>query len=68
MRLADDSAHTFKSAVRAAHILGTVEQSGDGARLAELGAALGLSKATALRTLETLVAERILQKDKHTGR
>jgi IclR family acetate operon transcriptional repressor len=68
MRLADGSAHTFKSAVRAVHILSTVEQLGRGARLAELSAALGLSKATALRTLETLVAERILRKDTHSSR
>ncbi|MCJ7751247.1 MAG: helix-turn-helix domain-containing protein, partial [Armatimonadetes bacterium] len=68
MGLADGNAHTFKSAVRACHILGTVEQSSRGLRLAELSAALRLSKATALRTLETLVAERALQKDGRTGR
>ncbi len=66
--LGKDSAHTFKSAVRAVRILSTVEQSTDGVRLAELSAAFGLSKATALRTLETLLAERVLRKDRQTGR
>jgi DNA-binding IclR family transcriptional regulator len=68
MRSANGSARTFKSAVRAVSILSTVEQSFQGAGLAELSAALRLSKATALRTLETLVSERVIQKDRHTGR
>ncbi len=60
--------HIFTSAVRALHILDVVERSARGRRLAELSAELGLDKATALRTLDTLVAERVLAKDARTHR
>jgi IclR family acetate operon transcriptional repressor len=49
------------------HILEAVEPSARGKGLAELCAELGMDKATALRTLETLVAERVLTKAAGSG-
>ena len=60
--------HIFKSAVRANRILDVLERSAHGKGLAELSRELGLDKATALRTLDTLVVERVLVKDAGTGR
>jgi DNA-binding IclR family transcriptional regulator len=59
---------TFKSAMRALLILDAVERSSGGKQLAELSSELGLDKATALRILQTLVAERVLVRDAGTGR
>lgn len=62
-----DKSHVAKSAARALAILGAVEQSSQGKGLAELSTEFGLSKATVLRILRTLVAERVLQRDPVTG-
>ena len=60
--------NVLKSAQRALAILEVVETSLRGKQLAEVSAELGMNKATALRILRTLVAERILQHDDATGR
>ncbi len=66
--LHEQRAHTFKSAMRALLILDAVERSVGGRPLAELSSELGLDKATALRMLETLLAEGVVVKDADTGR
>jgi DNA-binding IclR family transcriptional regulator len=53
--------------LRALRILDAIEWSARERRLAELSSELGLDKATTLRILETLVAERVVRKDVDSG-
>ncbi len=66
--LSEQRTHTFKSAMRAVLILDAVERSAEGKSLSEVSSELGLDKATTLRILETLAAERVLVKDASTSR
>ncbi len=59
--------HVIRSAARGLAILRCVYRSGQGRHLADISVETGIDKATALRSLSTLVAEGIILRDEATG-